>query len=446
MILYLLFACTSTNERGKISSSSKRAGVRLEVSVTPSDAIIEVDGLPWNGERLSKGVHQLSVDKEGYHRKEQLLSISDLSVIRMGIQLTRNDVPLHFYYPIEQKLVLSSGEKDFDFYGSATLSVPLGPAKISTENGDILFEGNIQNESHIHRCPKPKEQKSYCVREIQLASAPLDFDFCRSSLWMSTLSQPKALYSYSLQNGTLTDHMQLPSAARIQCHDEQVLMLYENGDLYSYDPKSKKNNILHSFQQSWLTGFLIDGKTIYASSWFSDKVLRWDGEGEKEISVPKPKYMFASSDDAMILGSEPGALYNSDGARLWNLSSTNFVHGSMDKKNNELWLLDAQSNSIKHLSLQTKELSTRFTPTYGILKDLIVTEDLMIVLLHHKEYGFSLGRGVVQIFDKEKQAILDEIKTVHSPSTMVLGKKSLLAVGDISTKKVQLFDLSPLMK
>lgn len=446
MILYLLLACTSTNERGIISSSSKRMGARLEISVTPPDALIHVDGLPWNGARLSKGVHQLSIEKEGFHSSEQLLSISDLSILRLEVQLKRDDVPLHFYYPIEKKLHLIYGEKNIEFFGSATLDVPLGALTIKTEDDVVLFRGKIHEETHIHRCPKPKGQRTDCIGELILGSAPLDFDFCDSSLWLSTHSPQKALFAYDLRMGTLTHHMLLDSSARIQCQDEKLFLLYDNGEFYSYQPKTKTKTQEHIFDHSWVTGFLKQGKDVYLSSWFHDKVVFWDGTTEHRYPITKPKYMFTLQEDVLILGSEPGAVYRFDGTQLRSIPNSNPVQGSIDEANQALWILDESSNSIKRVSLVSQEIKTMLELEQGDIKDLIVTNNLVIVLIHLTESGFSLGRGTVQIFDKETMSLHDEIPTVPAPLKMILSKDDILAVGDISTMRVQLFDVSPLRK
>ena len=289
MFLYLFFACSSTNERGNLSLSSKKPGAILNVTVFPHDARITVNGLPWRGELLSKGTHTLTIEKDGYYTEQRTLSIDELERMKIDITLRSNDVPLHFYYPSEELFTVRYGDESQTFRGSEILTVPVGLVEIVSADGKVLFLDEIRSTRHVHRCPQKENQRSYCVSKLSLTNAPHDVVFCQKKLWISTLSPNRGLYEYNLTTGSLSHHLNLESTTWIRCMDDNLHLLSKKGEYSKYDVQVKKKTVLHNFSHSWLSGFVSDATTITTFNWFQDKVVTWDGDSESVLSIAKPK-------------------------------------------------------------------------------------------------------------------------------------------------------------
>ena len=446
MFLYLFFACSSTNERGNFSVASKKGGAFLDVTVQPQDALISINGLPWRGESLSKGIYQLSIEKEGFYTENRTVSIDDLELLKIDIKLRSNDVPLHFYYPSEESFIVRHGDTSQAFKGSATLQVPVGFVEIETDDGVTLFSDIIREEIHVHRCPKDKAQTSYCVSEISLVSAPYDVAFCSDALWISTFSHNRGLYEYDLVKGSLSHHMDLESSTWIRCINQKLTLLSEKGGLFDYEVQTKKKSLLHTFSHSWLSGFIVHKDNVIALNWYQDKVISWKGETETVIPIVKPKGLYSFQDDFYILGSEPGRIYDSSGAVLWQKSQSQIVKGVFYAPDHEFWLLNANDNEIIRVSMKDSTHEVVFPDGKGKKKDLLVTDTFVVVTEHFSQTGFSLGAGRIKIYHRDSQKLLDEFMTVAAPSKLFMNAKNILAITDISSKKIHIYDLSPLLK
>ena len=107
---------------------------------------------------------------------------------------------------------------------------------------------------------------------------------------------------------------------------------------------------------------------------------------------------------------------------------------------------DGNNNTIVCVSLPKNESNIVFPNNPGTKKDLVVNDDFVIVAEHISKTGFSLGEGVVKVYQRSSQELLDEFSAVVSPSKLYINDDRILVVTDISSKRIQLYDLSPLLE
>ena len=419
----------------------------VEVFVHPPEANISVNGLPWDNGVLDKGVYHLSVKHSGYKSKSQVLSIQQLSHLSITISLERDDSMFHFRYPIEEKFVLRHVQGEVSFLGSYSGMIPTGPLEVFAADGRSIFQSIHKSEEFVYRCPQPKEQKSFCVHQLSLSSAPIRLVFHGRSLWFSLYSPQKELYQFDIEKAAMIKHRELRKTTRPFSFGEKLFLLQEtDGIVQEYNIESQEILPVHNFETSWLSTFHKYDQGILVASWLNDQLFYKSESGNGKTKIAKPKSILSYNSEAWIVQSEPAGIVSFPDRVLWTDPSGMFVQGVHDPNESGLWILDGSNRSIRLFSLSKNQFQREreIALGEGTPTDLVQTEHLLIVSLHFSGTGFSLGTGEIRLYDKEKGTLIDTITDLVSPSHMAISQGGLLAVGDISNTALMIFDIGHL--
>jgi hypothetical protein len=338
---------------------------------------------------------------------------------------------------------LNTREKSISFSGSVSTTVPKGMVQITDEKGVVLYSKNVDTETYVSRCPQSTDQKSSCVFQTSLEAAPMSMVFAHDMLWYTMLSEKKSLHSLDVSKSIQTNHIELGGTSRLFSQNNDLFILREHDGLVrKYDPESQKLISIHSFASSWSTGFAQFGTTILTASWLKNIVFEKKSSKDVTHSINKPKKIIPGTNEVWILQSEPAAVRSLSGKKSWVDPNASYSQGFLEEEKNRMWVLDIENNKVQVIGLKNGKREDFFSLEEGNLTDLGISSKWVVVSVHLPGTGLSLGRGELMVFSKKSGRLIDKIQTVASPNKLILSEEGLLVIGDISTKSLNVYDLS----
>lgn len=293
------------------------------VSASPSDAVIELQGLRGVGSvtgAFPPGPVAVTVRREGFEPFEGTLMVPARGQLQAQVQLRPRSIPIELRAEPEAELVVARGEEIL-YRGSSPLqgTLPAGPLAVTVsargyrpETRSFFLDEALSWTAFLD----PQGQIVDKIARFPTAHLPkgLAITDDHQEIWVASLGGT-GVRVHSLTGEVLAD-IRLPDAGAVEVLiDNEAGRVYatqmETARVYEIDRSSRK--LLRTFETgSHFTKVPVlspDRRTLYASNWYGDEVTEIDLEtGEVVRNLPAlrtPRGLWAT-DDALYVASYGG--------------------------------------------------------------------------------------------------------------------------------------------